>query len=153
MATIKWYGDEVRAKVAAAAAVGVDVTNEKAAEKAEANHPEYPPASQPYERYADRTGDESRSIAVFTEAVEEDDRVHGQWGATAKQSLFLEIGTSMAGPTAVEREQMGGGDMDAIPDPVGPKMAPRPFLRPAADEEYPLLGVRIGAAFRGESMP
>ncbi len=152
MASIRWNGAKVMAKVTAAAGLGIDRTMAECVRDAGENHPAFPPPSKPYERYANRTGHETGSI--HSKGVRTDGkRVSGQWGANAKQSLYLEIGTSVAGPTAFEREVAGGGNMDAIPPPVGPLMAPRPYLRPAADREYPLLPSRIGAAYRGEKMP
>ena len=152
MATIVWKGAEVRAKVEEAAKEAIDLTVSRCAEHAEANHPEYPPASAPGGRYANRTDGETKSISIFEEATLDGTRVRSLWGANARQSLFLEIGTSVSGPTAEERTAMAGGNMDAIAGPVGPLMAARPFLRPAADEEYPLLGLRVGAFYRGESI-
>jgi hypothetical protein len=35
----------------------------------------------------------------------------------------------------------------------GPLKEARPFLRPAAYTEFPLLGLRVAAAYRGEAMP
>lgn len=151
MAKIVWRGKEVAAKMAAASVLGVEKTISECVHDAAADHPPFPPASEPYERYANRTGNETG--AIRSNGAEFDGRrTRGTWGAYTNYALFLEIGTSIAGPTATERESIGGGDMDAIPPPVGPLMAPRPFLRPAADKEYPLLGARIGAAFRGEEM-
>jgi hypothetical protein len=152
MATIVWKGREVAAKMAAAAVLGVEKTMADCVSDAKADHPPFPPASLPYERYANRTGFETGAIRS-NGAKFDGRRAVGTWGAYTNYALFLEIGTSIAGPTATEREITGGGDMDAIPPPIGPLMAPRPFLRPAGDKEYPLLATRIGAAFRGEEMP
>jgi hypothetical protein len=153
VATLRWNGAEVRRKIVAAAHVGVDTTMAAAVRHAAANHPGYPPASEPYERFHSRTGFEVGSIKIFDAASLRDPTViAGQWGADASQSIYLEIGTSIAGPTAGARALAGAGDMSAIPPPIGPLMAPRPFLRPAADEEYPLLAARIGAVYRGESL-
>jgi hypothetical protein len=35
---------------------------------------------------------------------------------------------------------------------IGPLMAQRPFLRPAADRQYGFLAQRIGQSFRGETL-
>lgn len=169
MAKIVWKGDEVRAKVAAAAAVGIDATMDACVDHAKENHPAYPPASEPYERYANRTAAETGSIRILDNAngiagaMIDGASVHGEWGATMNYSLFLEIGTSVTGPTATERMEAGAyeGPFDptleagwpGVAGPEGPLMAPRPFLRPAADEEYPLLAARIGASYRGERIP
>lgn len=158
MATIKWRGKGIVAKMALAAQAGVDRTMAACVDDAKANHPEYPPASDPYTRYANRTGHATGSIQILAGEGGEagaalvDGKVVGHWGSTANYSLYLEIGTSVEGPTATDREIAGGGDMDAIPPPIGPLMAKRPTLRPAADKEYPFLGVRIGQFYRGEEM-
>lgn len=152
MARIDWNGKNVAAKMAAAAVLGVEKTMADCVSDARADHPPFPPASEPGERYANRTSHETGSI-MSNGAAFDGRRVVGSWGAYADYSLFLEIGTSISGPTATAREIVGGGDMDLIPPPEGPLMAPRPFLRPATDKEYPLLGARIGAYFRGEEVP
>ena len=151
MARIEWNGDAVAAKMRAASVRAVEHTIAEAVSDARANHPDYPPASQPYERYANRTAFETNAI-VSHGAHETDEGVTGTWGAYTNYSLFLEIGTSVEGPTATERMIEGAGDMDAVPPPIGPLMAPRPYLRPAADKEYPLLVERIALAFADEEM-
>ena len=129
--------------------LAVEKTMAECVSDAKSDHPVFPPASLPYERYANRTGFETGAIRS-NGATFDGRRTIGTWGAYANYALFLEIGTSVTGPTATEREIAGGGDMDAIPPPIGPLMAPRPFLRPASDKEYPKLATRIGAYFRGE---
>lgn len=149
MAAFKWNGKEIAAKAAEAAVMGVERTMAECVSDARSDHPPFPPASEPYERYANRTGFETGAIKS-NGAHYDGVRVVGTWGAYTNYALFLEIGTSVAGPTATEREETGAGDMDAIPPPIGPLMAPRPFLRPATDREYPLLASRIASYFRGE---
>jgi hypothetical protein len=152
MATIKWHGAAVRARVAAAAATAIDHTMDRCVEESRADHGEYPPASAPYTRFANRSGNAVEEIDIFAHATFTGLHVKGYWGGASRHSLFLEIGTSVAGPTAEERAEEAGGNMNAVPPPIGPLMAPRPVLRPAADREYPLLGIRIGQAFRGERL-
>lgn len=144
----------MRAKVAGAAKVGVDATMAACVKDAKDNHPGFPPASEPGERFHSRTGFQVGSIRIMEEATERTEtEIVGQWGSDSEYGLYLEIGTSVAGPTAQERAAAGGGDMDAIPPPEGPLMAPRPYLRPAADRENSFLAARIGAVFRGEPLP
>jgi hypothetical protein len=153
MGRLIWKGPEVRAKVVTAASVGVDATMAACVREAKADHPAYPPASEPDTRFASRTGHEVGSIVIFEEAMwRSPERIGGQWGGDSDYSLFLEIGTSIQGPTAQARAIAADGDLSAVTPPIGPKMAPRPYLRPAADRQYPLLGVRIGQAFRGEQV-
>lgn len=162
MARIEWNGPSIRRKAAAAAALAVDRTITECVRDAARGHPQYPPASKPGGRYANRTGHATDMIRVSEEADAagmaafgarmEGDRVVGRWGGYARYALFLEIGTSVAGPTATEREDAADGNMDEIAPPIGPRMAARPTLRPAADRQYPLLVSRMGQAFRGEAM-
>ena len=149
---LDWRGDEVKAKVAAATMLAVDKTMSACVDDAKANHPGYPPASKPYEPYANRTATAVGSIRISDFASANGFIISGEWGsADVNYALFLEIGTSTSGPTAEERA--AGGLLNAIPPPIGPLMAPRPVLRPAADREYPLLGARIRAALAGTHLP
>lgn len=156
MGSFEWRGDAVRERMEKAAALGVDKTMSECVGDARSGHPAYPPASEPGERYANRTGFDTASTDILDPAHSDGTRVHGSWGALSEVALFLEIGTSREGsgmPTASEREEMGGGDMDAIPGPSEPPlMAPRPTLRPASDKHYPGLAEWIGMAFRGEEL-
>jgi hypothetical protein len=154
---LDWKGAEVRRRVAAACAVGVDATMEDAAGKARAAHPAYPPASEPGERYATRTGDLTASIGVKDPAVEIAAHVVGVWGASADDALYVEIGTSRKGsgaPRAQTRALTGASaGMWAIPGPSDPpQMSARYYLRPAASEAYSLLGLRIAAAYQGTEL-
>jgi hypothetical protein len=153
MARLTWYGGRVADKVAAAAAIGVERTMSECVSRAKDDHPAFPPASEPYTRFHSRSGFEVGAIVIMEPAALRDvTHVGGRWGADSNYALFLEIGTSTDGPTAEQRALEAGGDMSMIAPAIGPLMAPRPFLRPAADAEYPLLATRIGAAFRGETM-
>lgn len=170
MATIHWNGPAVRARVAAAAAVGIDATMAACVRDAKRSH-----------GYMNRDGFLEASTQIVDLAAPEGPEIRGRWGATADYALFVEIGTSRIGPRALEREAADGGNMWAVPatqpaDGVtvrqpftilppgtmpgqddwvtvhrpshgtGPLMAQRPFLRPAADAEYPGLAARIRAA-------
>jgi hypothetical protein len=152
MARLVWRGGEVADKMAAAAALGIDQTMAECVKHAKSDHPTFPPASQPYTRFHNRTGFEVGSIKILDGASMRDAAtVGGSWGSDSNYGLFLEIGTSIEGPTAEQRAIAAGGDMSMIAPAAGPLMAPRPWARPAADLHYPLLAGRIGAAFR--SMP
>lgn len=154
MAIIRWNGGAIMAKMAAASALAVDRTMALCVQDAKDDHPIYPPASEPYERFAIRTapGGLDDSIRIIEGARPDGLRINGQWGSLMNYALYLEIGTSRWGETAEERALQGGGNMSLIPPPLGPLMAPRPYLRPASDREYPLLATRIRQAFSGEEM-
>ena len=68
MARIDWNGDAIAAKVAAAAQLGTDKTMAECVADAKANHPAFPPASKPYERYANRTAFLTGSIRILDSA-------------------------------------------------------------------------------------
>jgi|SRR6185437_497874 len=153
MATLKWYGGAIVDKMRDSAAVAIDRTMAECVGHAKDDHPSFPPASQPNTRFHSRTGFEVGSIQVLDGASMRDGTtVGGSWGSDSNYSLFLEIGTSVDGPTAQQRAIAAGGDMSMIAPAVGPLMAPRPTLRPATDIEYPLLAPRIGQGFRGETL-
>lgn len=150
MATLIWKGDEVLAKVKGAAKLGIDETMAACVEHAKDNHPGYPPASEPYTRFANRTAHLVSSLQIIEDAQVDDDTIRGTWGSDAEEALYLEIGTSVEGPTAPDRAALGDLLEGTIPPPEGPLMAPRPYLRPAADDPsgYPSLARRIAEAFR-----
>lgn len=156
---VRWNGAAVRARVAAAAVIGVDQTLAACVVDAKSTH-----------EYENRTGFMNASTTIFDWATWEGDRVSGKWGAHAYYALFLEIGTSRpwsGAPRAQVRAAEGHGDMWAIPPPqpigphtdtkwvkgeripgTGPLMTERMSLRPAAAREYPLLAERISIAYR-----
>lgn len=151
---------EVMKRVRASVALAIDDTMAKCVVDARADHPPYPPASKPYERYANRTTFLTNSIALLDGARPVGPvRITGSWGAHAGTAVFLEIGTSRkesGAPRAQVRAERAGGDPALItpPEPVGhPQMAPRPFLRPAEERHYPLLALRCAAAFNGLELP
>lgn len=153
MATLRWNGEKIAAKMAAATTLAIDRTMAECVSHAKDFHPAYPPASKPGERFANRTSFLVNSIQILDGATLEGTTISGKWGSEANYALYLEIGTSISGPTAQERAEEAAGDMLLIPPPEGPLMAPRPYLRPALDIEYPLLAPRIRAVFSGGSMP
>jgi hypothetical protein len=154
VATLTWRGGEVADKMAAAAAVAIDQTMAECVAHAKSDHPSFPPASQPGSRFHSRSGFEVGSVKIMDSAsMRSATTVGGSWGADSNYSIFLEIGTSVKGPTAEQRALEAGGDMSMIAPAIGPLMAPRPFLRPATDaaDGYVLLPARIRAAF--QAMP
>jgi HK97 gp10 family phage protein len=103
MAKLVWLGDDVEASVRDASVEAIDETNTAAAAQAKGAAPV-------------RSGEHRDSIEVQP-ALIEGDQVTGSWGANAKHSPFVELGTS--------------------------KMAAQPHLRPAADAENRKLAGRI----------
>ena len=156
MAQIDWKGGQVARRMTQAAAAGVDKTMSECVTDARSGHEQYPPASAPGQRYADRTGFALASTDISKHATPEGTRIAGAWGSSAEYALYLEIGTSREDsgfPRAQVREAEGAGDMDQIPPPSDPPlMAPRPTLRPAADAQYPKLRAWIAAAFQGRAL-
>lgn len=170
MAKVDWNGDDVMRRMAAAAAVGVNLTMGDCVRGARREH-----------EYVDQTGFLTASTDIREPAHLDGTMVEGTWGSDADYALFVEIGTSRIGPTATEREVAADGDMWDVADPkpepgvtvrqeftivrtgpeqedfitlhrpsrgTGPLMPQRPFLRPQADLNYPLLAMHIGDAFK-----
>ena len=172
MATLDWRGDEVFAKVLAATVLGVDRTLAESASQAKTAH-----------RWVSRTGFLEATIGVLAFAHVEGLRVSGSFGALANYALFVEVGTSRVGATALERVMASGGWW-TIPGPApapgvtvsqsftilppggeygfstvhrgskrkGPLTPMRAYLRPSAYVQFPLLPLRIAAAYQGEAM-
>lgn len=156
--TLDWKGAEVRAKVAAAATLGLDATMAEAVAIAKTDHPPYPPSSAPETPYANRTGFLTGSTTIKAAAVEVGNRISGRWGSDANYSLYVEIGTSRkssGAPRAEVRALVGpsaGMWEISYPSPSEhPQMAPRYYLRPAADVAYRGLAGKI-ALFYGAGL-
>ena len=167
MAHVTWNGKRIMAKAAAAAMFAVDKTTSEAVSGAKREH-----------AWMNDTGIEEASI-MMRPASFDGVRVQGRWGAYTDYSLYLEIGTSRIGQTAFERaqegemwtippplppegvtvrqdftilppnEEHGFRSVDRPSDGTGPRMAPRPFLRPQADIQNPQLARRMFEAFTG----
>ena len=162
MASIRWNGDDIKRKAIVAAEVAAERTMALCVELAKDGHPPYPPASEPWETFAWRTpgGDSAADAIAIFETAHFDragDTVTGQWGADKRYSLYLEIGTSRVGLTAEARAASGEKTSEATiwgaPPAENWYMQPRPYLRPAAEREYPLLASRFAFAFQGLPMP
>lgn len=157
---LDWKGPEVRRKVAVAAAVGLDATMEEGVAKARESHEPYPPASPPDTPYANRTGALTGSTTVKVHAVFVSlTKIVGTWGSSSGHALYDEIGTSRrdsGAPRAQVRALAGAaGSMWDIsyPSPAEhPLMAPRLYLRPAAQDAYAGLGRRIAEAYNAETL-
>lgn len=144
--SLVWYGDEVKAKVRAASIVAIDQTMAECVSGSKDGHPAFPPASDPFTRWANRTTAMTRSIRIFDSASPSGpSTVTGSWGSHMRYALYLEIGTSRSGPTAEARAGADGGNPNLVAPEIGPLMARRWAMVPTSDREYPLLASRIAA--------
>lgn len=138
---LNWKGAEIAKRATAASMLAVDATMAACVAEAKRNHD-----------FANRTGTLEGSVRIAKMAEPLGPVVEGQWGsADVAYALYVEIGTSRAGPTAQERVNAAHGG--PIAPPSDPLMESRPFLRPAADLQYPLLRSRVHAAFERRPMP
>lgn len=118
MMAVKWEGDKVEAKMRRAQIEGVEATMAAAAIRAKRNHP-----------WRNVTGILERSIGIVEHAKATGAGIRGLWGSQdVRYALIHELGG-----------QAGPGRRVTIPA--------RPYLRPAADAEYPALSRRIAKAF------
>lgn len=137
--SLKWYGKAVTEKMAKAQVEGVNQTMAECVKHAKNNHP-----------WQNRSSILEGSIDVKFYARATDTGVKGVWGVwKAKQALILELGG-----TIVPRS----GKYLSIPQSDGSRrlmtsvtIPPYPYLRPAADVEYPGLAERIRKAFEKPS--
>lgn len=133
--SLKWYGKAVTEKMAAAQVKGVNQTMAACVVQAKTNHP-----------WQNRTGLLEGAIDIAQYAAEHGTGVKGVWGVRdMAQARILE-----EGGTIVPRKAKAL----AIPQPDGSvrfarsvTIAPHPYLRPAADQEYVKLAERIRKAF------
>lgn len=145
---LTWRGDEIKRKTREAAMLGIDQTLAECVTGAKADHPAFPPASEPFTPWANRTTAMTRSIRIFSAAAPSGPHtITGSWGSDMRYALYLEIGTSDSGPTATERMLAADGDPDLIAPEIGPLMARRHAMLPSADREYPKLAERIATNF------
>lgn len=133
--SLKWYGKAVTAKMRAAQVEGVNRTMAACVAEAKSRHP-----------WQNRTGLLEGAIDIADFAAPHDQGVKGTWGVRdMAQARILEEGGTIK---PVRAKAL------AIPQPDGSvrfassvTIPPYPYLRPAADKQYPLLGERIRKAF------
>lgn len=135
--SLKWYGKAVTEEMRQAQIAGVNQTMAAASAEAKRNH-----------SWQNRTGTLEGSIDVADYARAEKDGVRGTWGARdIAYARIHELGGTIRPKTAKAL---------AIPDPKkagrvilvqSVTIPARPYLRPAADKEYPKLANRIKRAF------
>jgi len=154
---LDWAGARVKIKAAAAAKIGIQTCMELAVEKARSNHPDYPPESEPFERYHRRTDQTIAATQILEDAdikdwVGSNPYVTGRWGirdapAFQDPDEWREVRGFTSPPT-------GGLQKVSIVDRAlflefgTVRMAPRPFIYPAWDETKILLPGLIAAAYR-----
>jgi hypothetical protein len=124
---LNWKGDQVKRTYARAAALGIDATMSAANMHAKRNHSAGAHGSK---RFVTRKSPLERSIRTQTPARQRGSSVVGTWGST--------------GIVYARRIEMGFQGKDSrgrvFDQPAFP------FLRPAADVEYPKLAGRIRRA-------
>ena len=115
--TLKWNGKKVTVRFRAAQVEGVEATMAAAAIHAKRNHP-----------WINDTGELERSIGIIEHAKQTGRGARGVWGSQGVvYALILELGG-----------QAGRALATTIPA--------FPYLRPAADAQYPGLARRIKKA-------
>lgn len=139
--SLKWYGKAVTAKMEQAQIVGVNQTMAAASAEAKQNH-----------SWQNRTGTLEGSIDIADYARAEKDGVRGTWGARdIAYARIHELGGTIrpkkAKALAIPDPKKAGGVIlvQSVTIPA------RPYLRPAADKEYPKLASRIKKAFERAS--
>jgi hypothetical protein len=145
---LTWNGDELKRKAREAAALAIDQTLAECVTESKAEHPAFPPVSKPFTPWANRTTAMTRAVRIFSAAAPSGpSTITGSWGSDMDYALFLEIGTSRAGPTATARADAAGGDPKLVAPEIGPLMARRHAMIPSSDRQYPLLAGRVRDAF------
>lgn len=139
--SLKWYGKAVSAAMEQAQILGVNQTMAASAAEAKQNH-----------TWQNRTGTLEGSIDIADYAKAEADGVRGTWGA--RDIAYARI-HELGGVIKPKRAKAL-----AIPNPNEPggvilvksvTIPARPYLRPAADAQYPKLASRIRRAFEKAS--
>lgn len=139
--SLKWFGKAVTAEMEQAQIVGVNQTMAASAVEAKQSH-----------TWQNRSGTLEGSIDIAEYARPETGGVRGTWGA--RDVVYARI-HELGGVIKPKRAKAL-----AIPDPkkaggvilVKSVTIPRrPYLRPAADKEYPKLAARIKRAFERSS--
>lgn len=124
---LNWRGSQVTRSVERAARLGVDATMQAAAIEAKKNHG---PGAHSLRRFESQTGELERSVRITDKAKRDAKGIVGRWGS--KGIIYarrIELG--FQGPDALGR---------VFDQPEFP------FLRPAAEKEYPNLAGRIRRA-------
>lgn len=132
---LKWNGKKVTEALRRAQLHGVNQTLAAAVARAKRSH-----------AWRNRTGTLEGSIDIQDYAHATGDGVRGSWGSRdVRYALIHELGGVIRPQTAkaLVFEPAPGAGLVQVQSVTIP---PRPYLRPAADAEYPKLGARIRAA-------
>ncbi len=133
--SLKWYGPAVTAKMAAAQVEGVNKTMAACVARAKSSHP-----------WQNRTGLLEGAIDIADYAARQDAGVKGTWGVRDMiQARILEEGGTIV-PVRAARLAIPQSDGSVV-FASSVTIPPYPYLRPAADVEYPGLAERIRKAF------
>lgn len=124
---LNWQGGKLKRRMRKAQKAGVDTTMAACILHAKASHG---PGAHSAQRFETQTGSLERSIRIVQAARETRDGARGLWGSTdTAYALRIEMG--------FQGQDAKGRVVDA------PAF---PYLRPAADAEYPKLAGRIRRA-------
>lgn len=135
MMALKWLGDKVTAKMRQAQIAGVNATMAAASEHAKRNH-----------SWNNRTAVLEGSIGIAEPASTQGKGVRGVWGSKdVRYALIHELG-GVIRPVRAKALQFRADDGSFV-TVTQVTIPARPYLRPAADEQYPKLVARIRRAF------
>ena len=138
--SVKWYGRQVSEKMRKAQILGVNATMAASVTEAKRNHP-----------WKNQTGILEGSIAIAEPAtVQGAGGVKGVWGSRdVRYALIHEVGGVIkpVGKQALKFQLEDGTFVTAKKVTI----PARPYLRPAADKEYPKLAQRIRKAFENST--
>ena len=128
-ARVNWRGREVLALADRAAADAIDATMSAAILDAKANHGA---GAHSVQRFITRTAELERSVRIVAPARRDARSMVGRWGSQGlAYARRIEVG--------FQGQDRAGRMVDADA---------YPYLRPAAEREYPKLADRIRRAFR-----
>jgi len=138
---LKWYGKQVSEKVRAAQVRGVNATMAACVTGAKRNH-----------TWNNRTGVLEGSIDIAEPAaLQVGGGVKGVWGSKdVRYALIHELGGVIRPVRALALKFRADDGSFVVTKQV--KIPPRPYLRPAADKEYPKLAKRIRKAFESSTV-
>ncbi len=124
---LDWKGDLVKSDVERAAGLAIDATMSACLIHARGDHGEGAHGKQ---RFISRSGELERNTKIVKPAKRDRRGVVGRWGVTGvAYARRIELG--------FQGKDARGATVDA---------PPYPYLRPAAEEEYPKLGKRTRRA-------
>jgi hypothetical protein len=124
---LTWKGDELKRKTVRAARIAIDTTMAAAIQNARSGHGAGAHAQQ---RFVSRKGDLERGTKIVQPAKQQGGSIVGRWGV---------VGVAQA-----RRIERGFQGKDSLGRSFN--QPPFPYLRPAAEIEYPKLAGRIKRA-------